>query len=296
MRQAQRKPEWFRVPPPWGREFARVDRLMKKEALNTVCRSALCPNIGECFNRGTATFLLLGDRCTRNCPYCNIDFGKPAAPPDPEEPRRVAEAVRELGLTHAVLTGVARDDLPDGGAAHFAAAVRAVHELSPQTSVEVLIPDFRGSQSSLATVLAAAPSVLNHNLETVERLYRTIRPSGNYRRSMELLARVPELAPGMVSKSGLMVGLGESVEEIRSTLADLRGSECAVVTIGQYLRPPGGPVPVERYYTPAEFLDLKREALALGFEHVESGPLVRSSYHAESHIGIQQVRSVQSQA
>ncbi|MBI3891037.1 MAG: lipoyl synthase [Candidatus Wallbacteria bacterium] len=282
--QATRKPEWFKVPPPWGREFARVDRLMKREALNTVCKSALCPNIGECFNRGTATFLLLGDRCTRNCPYCNIDFGKPAALPDPDEPRRVAEAVRALDLRHAVLTGVARDDLPDGGSAHFARAVRAVRESSPGTTVEVLIPDFRGVRASLETVLAARPEVLNHNVETVARLYRPIRPSGDYERSMTLLARAREIAPDLVRKSGMMVGLGETTDEVLRTLEDLSKAACQVVTIGQYLRPPGGPVPVDRYYRPEEFDQLKRSALAMGFEHVEAGPLVRSSYHAADQV------------
>ncbi len=284
MRQQARKPAWFRVPPPWGRVFSKVDRLLQDESLNTVCRSALCPNIGECFNQATATFLLLGDTCTRNCPYCNIDFGKPPAPPDPEEPRRIARAVSVLKLRHAVLTSVARDDLPDGGAAHFARTIEAIHSKCPGTDVEVLIPDFRGSLESLQIVLDAGPRVLNHNVETVPSLYRKIRPSGDYGRSLELLSRARQMAPDGLTKSGLMVGLGESLEEIDQVMTDLRESGCDVITIGQYLQPPRGPVPVARYYHPEEFVSLGRRARELGFRQVESGPLVRSSYHAANHV------------
>jgi lipoic acid synthetase len=285
-----RKPAWFKVPPPWGQRFAAVDGLLRAEGLNTVCRSALCPNIGECYNRGTATFLLMGNLCTRRCAYCNISGGRPAAPPDPTEPERLARAVKAMSLRHAVLTSVTRDDVADGGAAHFAAAIRAIAGACPEVTVEVLIPDLQGQEAALATLLAAAPAILNHNLETVREFFPRVRPGGDYDRSLALLAAARRLAPAIPTKSGLLVGLGETAEQLEATLADLARAGCRLVTLGQYLRPPGGTAAVSRYYSPEEFAELKRKALEMGFEHVESGPLVRSSYHAESHAGHSEVR------
>lgn len=285
-----RKPVWFKVPPPWGQRFAAVDGLLRAEGLNTVCRSALCPNIGECYNRGTATFLLMGNLCTRHCGYCNIPGGRPTNPPDPTEPERLGRAVKAMSLRHAVLTSVTRDDVPDGGAAHFAASIRAIAQASPGVTVEVLIPDLNGDEEALAVVLAARPAILNHNIETVRALFPRVRPGGDYDRSLALLAASRRLAPEIPTKSGLLVGLGETPEQLETTLRDLAQVGCRIVTVGQYLRPPGGTAELVRYYTPEEFAELKRRALALGFEHVESGPLVRSSYHAESHAGHAEVR------
>ncbi len=285
-----RKPAWFKVPPPWGQRFAAVDGLLRAEGLNTVCSSALCPNIGECYNRGTATFLLMGNLCTRHCGYCNIPGGRPASPPDPNEPERLGRAVKAMALRHAVLTSVTRDDLPDGGAAHFAASIRAIAQESPGVTVEVLIPDLNGEEEALAAVLAARPAILNHNIETVRALFPRVRPGGDYDRSLALLAASRRLAPEIPTKSGLLVGLGETPEQLEITLQDLARVGCRIVTVGQYLRPPGGYAELVRYYTPEEFAGLRGKALALGFEHVESGPLVRSSYHAESHAGHAEVR------
>ena len=275
------KPAWLRRRLPSGPEYERLRTLLRDHQLTTVCQQALCPNQFECFGRGTATFLLLGERCTRTCRFCAIGHG-PLGPPDPDEPQHVAEAVRLLGLRYCVLTSVTRDDLADGGAGHFAAAVRAVRGVSSDTRVELLIPDFQGNAQALATVLAAAPEVLNHNLETVPRLYAAARPQAIYERSLELLGRVRVIAPNTVSKSGIMVGLGETRAELRQLFADLRRVDCDLLTIGQYLQPSRDHLPVARFVPPEEFAELRDEALALGFRAVAAGPFVRSSYQAET--------------
>jgi lipoic acid synthetase len=275
------KPAWLRRRLPSGPEYERLRTLLRDHHLTTVCQQALCPNQFECFGRGTATFLLLGERCTRTCRFCAIGHG-PLGPPDPDEPQHVAEAVRILGLRYCVLTSVTRDDLADGGAAHFAAVVRAVRDVSPGTRVELLIPDFQGDAQALATVLAAAPEVLNHNLETVPRLYPAARPQAIYGRSLELLRRVRVIAPNTVTKSGIMVGLGETRAELRQLFADLRQAHCDLLTIGQYLQPSRDHLPVTRFVPPEEFIELRGEALALGFRAVAAGPFVRSSYQAET--------------
>ena len=275
------KPAWLRRRLPSGPEYERLRTLLRDHQLTTVCQQALCPNQFECFGRGTATFLLLGERCTRTCRFCAIGHG-PLGPPDPDEPHHVAEAVRLLGLRYCVLTSVTRDDLADGGAGHFAAAVRAVRGVSSDTRVELLIPDFQGNAQPLAIVLAAAPEVLNHNLETVPRLYPAARPQAIYARSLELLGRVRTSAPDTVSKSGIMVGLGETRAELRQLFADLRRVDCDLLTIGQYLQPSRDHLPVARFVPPEEFAELRDEALALGFRAVAAGPFVRSSYQAET--------------
>jgi lipoic acid synthetase len=274
-----RKPDWLRVRAPGSPSYVRLKGLMRDLGLHTVCEEANCPNIGECWHHGTATFMVLGDVCTRSCGYCNVVHGKPGAV-DTGEPVRVANAVQALGLSYVVVTSVDRDDLPDFGASIFAETIRRTHEAVPSCRVEVLIPDFQGSEASLNTVLDAAPDVLNHNTETVPRLYRTARPGGRYERALQLLDRARRRAPGTPTKSGIMVGLGEEWDEVVAVLRDLRGVDCQILTIGQYLRPSAAHLPMARYYTPAEFAELKRIALGLGFGHVESGPLVRSSYHA----------------
>jgi lipoic acid synthetase len=276
----ERKPDWLKVRFPGGPNHARIDRYHRQQGLHSVCRSAACPNQGECWSRGTATFMILGDRCTRGCAFCNVAAASPL-PADPLEPRKVAQAVAELGLRHAVVTSVTRDDLPDGGAGQFATLVAEIRTAAPGCRVELLVPDFGGSRDALATVLAAGPDVLGHNLETVPRLYPVVRQGADYGRSLALLAACRELAPGIPTKSGLMLGLGEEREELPAVLADLRRAGCAILTLGQYLAPSRAHHPVARYLPPAEFAELRREALALGFAHVESGPLVRSSYHAE---------------
>ncbi len=273
------KPSWLRVRAPGSPGYLRLARLTRDLALNTVCREASCPNIGECWQHGTATFMILGSVCTRSCGYCNVVHGAPGSV-DPTEPDRLAEAVASLGLEYVVVTSVDRDDLPDGGASVFAATIRAVRRRMKSCRIEVLIPDFAGRDRDLECVLDAGPDVLNHNLETVERLYRTARPGGRYRRALRLLDRARRYRPSTPTKSGVMVGLGESREEILAALADLRGAGCAILTIGQYLRPSDAHLPVARYYHPDEFAELREHALGLGFRHVESGPLVRSSYHA----------------
>ena len=272
-------PPWLKVRAPGGQGYLRVKGLLRRAALHTVCEEAACPNIGECFEAGTATFLILGDVCTRACRFCAIATGRPE-PVDTEEPRRVAETVALLGLRHAVITSVTRDDLPDGGAGAFAATIREVRRLSPSTAVEVLIPDLRGDWRALAAITEAGPDILNHNVETVPRLYRSVRPQAVYARSLELLRQAKSLRPDMVTKSGMMVGLGEEPSEIRETMVDLRGAGCDILTLGQYLRPSAKHLPVARFYSPEEFEALAAEARALGFRHVESGPLVRSSYRA----------------
>jgi lipoyl synthase len=255
---------------------------MRELRLNTVCEEARCPNVGECWNRGTATFMILGDVCTRACGFCAVKTGLPGLPPDPEEPRRVADAVARMGLRHAVITSVNRDDQRDGGARIFAATIREIRARIPGCAVEVLIPDFKGDWPSLQTVMDARPDVLNHNTETVPRLYRTVRPGASFRRSLELLRRSKEA--GLLTKSGIMVGLGEEWDEVLETLQAIRGSGTDILTVGQYLRPSPDHLTLVRYYTPDEFAQIREHALGLGYAHVESGPLVRSSYHAEEHV------------
>ena len=279
----QRKPSWLKVRLPGGPQYLRVKGLLRSSGLHTVCEEARCPNIGECFQDGTATFLILGDVCTRACRFCAVTSGRPGVL-DTDEPLKVARAASRLGLRHAVVTSVTRDDLPDGGASIFAATIRAIRRLSPGTTVEVLVPDFQGSREALATVMAAEPDVLNHNLETVPRLYRRVRPKAGYKRSLELLARARETDRKVTTKSGLMVGLGEEREELLAVVADLVAVGCHVLTIGQYLQPTPRHLPVARYYHPDEFAELASEGRRLGLRRVEAGPLVRSSYHAERQI------------
>jgi lipoic acid synthetase len=275
----QPKPEWLKVRAPGSENYLRLKSLMRGLGLHTVCEEANCPNIGECWHHGTATFMILGDTCTRSCGYCNVTHGAPK-PPDRDEPVKVASAIHALDLSYVVVTSVDRDDLADFGASHFAHTIRETRARIPSCRLEVLIPDFQGSEDALRLVLDAQPDVLNHNIETVPRLYRTARPGGRYERALELLRRSREIAPAIPTKSGLMVGLGEEWAEVVATLEDLRRVGCQIVTIGQYLRPSLANLPMIRYYAPSEFAELKRIALDLGFGHVESGPLVRSSYHA----------------
>jgi lipoyl synthase len=279
------RPAWLKVRLNTTGEYEQVRRMMRRLSLVTVCEEARCPNIHECWARErTATFMLMGDICTRHCGFCAVGKGKPGSL-DSEEPERVAEAAAELSLSHAVVTSVNRDDLADGGAAHFAATIRAIRRRIPGCTVEVLIPDFCGSREALEIVLAERPEILNHNTETVPRLYRRVRPEARYEQSLELLRRADafrrETGSAMKTKSGLMAGLGESTDELLATLSDLRGAGCDIATVGQYLQPHERRLPVEKYYTPEEFDDLRREGEAMGFLRVESGPLVRSSYHAK---------------
>ena len=273
------KPEWLKVRAPGSPSYARLKGLMRELNLHTVCEEARCPNIGECWNHGTATFMILGDVCTRACAYCAVSHGRPHEV-DTAEPVRVADAIRSLDLTYVVITSVDRDDLPDGGASIFADTIRETRERLPGCRIEVLIPDFQGNEAALHGVLDARPDVLNHNTETVPRLYRMARSGGRYPRTLELLDRARRYTPDIPTKSGLMVGLGEEREELVATIADLRRAGCGILTIGQYLRPSPAHAPMVRYYHPDEFAELKGIALGLGFVHVESGPLVRSSYHA----------------
>jgi lipoic acid synthetase len=273
------KPDWLKVRAPGSSNYLRLQSIMRTLGLHTVCEEAHCPNIGECWHHGTATFMIMGDLCTRACGYCNVTHGAPAAL-DLGEPDKLAEAVDAMTLAYVVVTSVDRDDLPDFGASMFAETVRAIRARRPECRVEVLIPDFQGSEDALRTVLAARPDVLNHNTETVPRLYRLARPGGRYTRALELLQRSRRLAPDIPTKTGLMVGLGETLEEVFEVLRDLRRVDCQILTVGQYLRPSIAHLPMERYYHPDEFREIKRVALQLGFGHVESGPLVRSSYHA----------------
>jgi lipoic acid synthetase len=273
------KPEWLKVRAPGSENYHRLKGLMRTLGLHTVCEEANCPNIGECWHHGTATFMILGDTCTRSCGYCNVVHGAPKLP-DEKEPANVASAIHAMELAYVVVTSVDRDDLPDSGASHFARTIAETRARIPSCRIEVLIPDFKGDQAALHTVLDARPDVLNHNIETVPRLYRTARPGGRYERALELLARSRAYAPDIPTKSGLMVGLGEQWDEVVATLADLNRVGCQIVTIGQYLRPSLANLPMSRYYTPAEFAELKRIGLAMGIRHIESGPLVRSSYHA----------------
>jgi lipoic acid synthetase len=273
------KPDWLKVRAPGSPSYLRLKGLMRELNLHTVCEEAQCPNIGECWNHGTATFMILGEVCTRACAYCAVSHGRPNAV-DPAEPARVAAAIHTLGLSYVVITSVDRDDVADGGASIFADTIRETRARLPECRIEVLIPDFQGDEAALRTVLDARPDILNHNTETVPRLYRMARSGGRYARTLELLKRSRAYAPDIPTKTGLMVGLGEEHDEIVRTLEDLRGVDCQVLTIGQYLRPSAAHAPMVRYYHPDEFHALKEIALGLGFVHVESGPLVRSSYHA----------------
>ena len=280
----QRLPPWIRIRIPADGQYDVVHRALESGGLNTVCRSAHCPNEHECFNRGTATFMILGRVCTRNCSFCAVETGRPGAP-DPGEPGRLAAAARSLGLTHVVVTSVTRDDLPDGGAAHFARTIESLRREVPLASVEVLTPDFRGDRCCVETVLAAGPDVFNHNVETVRRLQKRIRPSADYDRSLAVLAMAAAWRPAVRVKSGLMVGLGETDAEIDETMADLRAAGCGLLTIGQYLAPSSGHAPVARFVDPERFAHFGRRALELGFSAVASAPLVRSSYRAERMVG-----------
>jgi lipoyl synthase len=273
------KPEWLKARAPMGENYHQLKRLARQLDLHTVCESAQCPNIGECWNHRTATFMLLGDLCTRRCGFCAVPKGKPLAI-DFDEPRRVAEAVAALGLKHTVITSVNRDDDNIGAATVFAETIREVRRQSPGCQVEVLIPDFQGREDALKIVLQARPEVLNHNTETVPRLYRAVRSGARYERTLKLLENVKRFAPGMVSKTGVMVGIGESTDELLEVFRDLATVKVDILTIGQYLRPSRDHLPITRYYHPDEFRFMKEEALKMGFRHVESGPLVRSSYHA----------------
>jgi lipoic acid synthetase len=283
----RRHPDWIKVRAPASAEYFSTRALLAELKLHTVCQEACCPNIGECFGHRTATFMLMGDVCTRNCPYCAVTHGR-VRPLDPGEPRRIAEAVTRLGLQHVVVTSVDRDDLDDGGAAHFAATAAAIKQVSPSTRVEVLVPDFKGSCPSVATVVRSPVNIYNHNVETVPNLYRKCRPGGHYDISLGVLAYAKqaalESARGILTKTGIMLGLGEERGELMRVFNDLRAVDCDILTLGQYLRPSADHLPVVRYVPPAEFADLKRDALALGFRHVEAGPLVRSSYHAWEHV------------
>ncbi len=273
------KPGWLKVRVPTGDRYTGLKRLMRTQALHTVCEEARCPNVGECWNDGHATFMILGETCTRACGFCAVTSGRPGEL-DPLEPLRLAAAVERMKLDYCVITSVNRDDLPDGGAGVFAACIRAVARLRPACQVEVLTPDFMGDWDALATVVEARPVVLNHNTETVPRLYGRVRPKARYERSLELIRRVTELSSEVATKSGVMVGLGESREELRATLADLVEHGCQLLTVGQYLQPTRKHLRVARFYHPDEFHEIAEDARALGFVHAESGPLVRSSYHA----------------
>lgn len=277
------RPEWLRVRFPTGPNYGELKDLVRGLSLHTVCEEAHCPNIGECWENRTATLMILGRVCTRACRFCAITTGLPVEL-DEGEPERVAEAVARMDLRHAVITSVARDDLPDGGALMFAETIRAIHRRLPACSVEVLTPDFQGSADALRIVMEARPEILNHNLETVRRLQRRVRAKAFYERSLEVLQRAKKLMPDGLTKSGLMLGVGETREEVSETLRDLRAIDCDIVTIGQYLRPSSFHLPIARYVTPGEFAELKDEGLRLGFHHVESGPLVRSSYHAHEQV------------
>jgi len=283
---SRRLPPWFKVQAKTGPDYLDIQQTMDRLNLHTICEEARCPNRWECWNARTATFLILGDICTRRCHYCSVETGRPLAI-DLAEPRRVAEAVQALGLRHAVITSVNRDELRDGGAAMFAETIRQTRQLSPGCTIEVLIPDFEGNETALATVCTEKPDILNHNIETVRRLFPAIRPQGKYQRSIELLGKAKEL--GMRTKSGLILGMGETMDEAREVMRDLRSVDCDIMTIGQYLQPTKDHLPVARFYDPSEFVLLKDEGRALGFTHVESGPLVRSSYHAEQQVAPEEV-------
>ncbi len=275
------KPDWIRVRVNGGEKFQQVKRALREHNLHTVCEEASCPNIGECFGKGTATFMILGDLCTRRCPFCDVAHGRPK-PPDADEPRNLAATIRDMGLRYVVITSVDRDDLRDGGAGHFAECIAAVREHSPATTIEVLVPDFRGRiEVAIDKLAAAPPDVMNHNLETVPRLYRQARPGADYAHSLRLLRDFKARHPSLPTKSGLMLGLGETDDEILAVMRDLRAHDVEMLTLGQYLQPSNGHLPVLRYVEPARFRQFEAEALAMGFRHAACGPLVRSSYHAD---------------
>ena len=274
------RPDWLRVRLPHGKNFTEIKNILREKQLHTVCEEALCPNIGECFEQRTATFLILGDICTRQCSFCAVNKGIPSILNE-EEPRRIAEAAQRMKLRYIVITSVTRDDLPDGGASVYARTIRIIHECIEDCKIEVLIPDFQGNLKSLTMVLNACPDILNHNIETVPRLYPHVRPMADYMRSLELLRKVREVQPSITTKSGLMLGLGETWSEIIDSMKAIKSAGCDILTLGQYLSPKRNALPIHRYYTPEEFEKLKKEGMRLGFKHVESGPLVRSSYHAK---------------
>ena len=278
-----RKPSWLKVRAPGAGQYAEVKRLMRAKSLHTVCEEAHCPNIGECWATGTATFMVLGDICTRSCSYCAVTTGAPTGL-DVDEPERVAEAIEAMGLKHAVITSVNRDDLPDGGAHIFAQTIRLARERAPDCSLEVLTPDFKGDLDAVATVMEARPEIFNHNLETVRRLYRFVRPGGRYDRALEVLRYARSLDPHVLTKSGIICGMGETRDELHVAMADLVGAGVSILTLGQYLRPSMHHLPIDRYYAPDEFAELKEIGEELGFAHVEAGPLVRSSYHAREQL------------
>jgi lipoic acid synthetase len=279
-----RKPTWLKARAPGTGEYTNLKRLMRAKTLHTVCEEAHCPNMGECWGQGTATFMILGDVCTRSCSYCAVTTGMPTGL-DEEEPVRVAEAVSSMGLRHVVITSVNRDDLPDGGASIFADTIRKIRELAPGCSVEVLTPDFKGDLDAVAVVMEARPEIFGHNLETVRRLYRFIRPGGRYDRALEVLEHAKSLDPAVLTKSGIICGMGETRNELIEAMQDLRGLGIEILTLGQYLRPSPEHLPIDRYYPPEEFAELKHVGEAtLGFKHVEAGPLVRSSYHAREQV------------
>ena len=288
--QLHRKPDWLKVKLPSGRHFAQIDRYHRQHGLNSVCRSAACPNQGECWSKGTATFMILGATCSRHCQFCNVASGQ-LLPPDPTEPAKVAQAIADLKLKHAVITSVTRDDLPDGGARHFADLINHIRRLTPTCKIELLIPDLGGDWSALEVILAAQPDIIGHNIETVPRLYKQVRPEAQYRRSLGLLAEVHNRAPKIITKSGLMLGMGEEQAEVLSVLQDLRTHHCRLVTIGQYLAPSKQHYPVTRFVSPEEFNFYGSHGKELGFDHVEAGPLVRSSYHAEEQFNASQEQS-----
>ena len=276
---AGRKPAWLKVKAPGGPNYVALKNMMRDLKLHTVCEEAHCPNIGECWEHKAATFMILGDVCTRNCAYCAVAHGTPLAL-DAREPERLAAAVEQMGLRHVVITSVDRDDLPNGGAEVFAACISEIRRRLPDTSVEVLIPDFKGNPDALRIIVAARPDILNHNLETIARLYRIARPGGRYQRALELLRNAKAIDPALMTKSGLICGLGEEWDELLAAMRDVRAQQVDILTLGQYLRPSDQHLPIARWYTPDEFAELKRFGMSLGFRHVESGPLVRSSYHA----------------
>jgi lipoic acid synthetase len=278
-----RRPEWIRVRAPSGETYEWLRGLMRSKSLHTVCEEARCPNVGECWGAGTATFLMMGDVCTRSCGFCDIATGRPA-PLDWGEPERVAQAVRAMNLRHAVITSVNRDERPDGGAPIFAMVIRRIRELQPGCSIEVLIPDFKGSLDALRVVVEARPEILNHNVETVPRLFRRVQPQDRYEWARATLSNAKRLEPEVLTKSGIMLGLGETIDEVHATMRDLRDWGVEILTLGQYLQPSKKHLPIDRYYTPDEFADLKAYGLSIGFRWVESGPLVRSSYHAEQQV------------
>ncbi|MEK6565928.1 MAG: lipoyl synthase [Bacteroidota bacterium] len=277
-----RRPDWLKARIPGGENYSRLFNIMRERKLHTVCEEARCPNMGECWNAGTATFMILGDICTRSCGFCAVKTGRPLEGLDWDEPRRVAEAVEQMEIRHAVITSVNRDERKDGGAPIFAETIREIRKRVPECRIEVLIPDFKGSEEALDIVLEAAPDVLNHNIETVPRLYKTVRPQANYQQSLEVLERAKK--KGFLTKTGMMLGIGEQTEEVLQCMRDIRTAHCDILTLGQYLQPTKEHLPIDRYVHPSEFSMLKEAGMSFGFKHVESGPLVRSSYHAEKHV------------